>query len=67
MDLNAAKYPAEALFYTDIKSYEQGAGQHISKDTNRLPCLVLPAVTAELVLERSFPTTPCEVSGTNGQ
>ncbi|MFV0330217.1 MAG: alpha-L-fucosidase, partial [Dysgonomonas sp.] len=28
MDLNAAKYPAQALFYTDIKSYEQGAGQH---------------------------------------
>lgn len=26
MDLNAAKYPREALFYTDIKSYEQGAG-----------------------------------------
>lgn len=25
MDLNAAKYPREALFYTDIKSYEQGA------------------------------------------
>jgi len=31
MDLNSAKYPAEALFYTDIKSYEQGAGQHIAK------------------------------------
>ena len=30
MDLNAAKYPREALFYTDIKSYEQGAGQKIS-------------------------------------
>lgn len=39
MDLNAAKYPAEALFYTDIKSYEQGAGQHISKETNKLPAL----------------------------
>ena len=39
MDLNAAKYPTEALFYTDIKSYEQGAGQHISKETNKLPAL----------------------------
>ncbi|UYQ95905.1 alpha-L-fucosidase [Chitinophaga horti] len=39
MDLNAAKYPAEALFYTDIKSYEQGAGQHISKESNKLPAL----------------------------
>ena len=33
MDLNAAKYPREALFYTDIKSYEQGAGQKISRLT----------------------------------
>ena len=39
MDLNAAKYPSEALFYTDIKSYEQGAGQHISKENNKLPAL----------------------------
>ena len=39
MDLNAAKYPKDALFYTDIKSYEQNAGQHISKETNQLPAL----------------------------
>lgn len=39
MDLNAAKYPAEGMFYTDIKSYEQNAGQHISKETNTLPAL----------------------------
>ncbi len=39
LDLNAAKYPTDALFYTDIKSYEQGAGQHISKDSNRLPAV----------------------------
>jgi alpha-L-fucosidase len=39
MDLNAAKYPAEALYYTDIKSYEQNAGQHIAKDRNKLPAL----------------------------
>ena len=32
MDLNAAKYPAEMLCYTDIKSYEQNAGQHISAE-----------------------------------
>jgi len=38
MDLNSAKYPG-ALFYTDIKSYEQNAGQHISKETNQLPAL----------------------------
>tara|TARA_R110000796_G_scaffold104102_1_gene213755 strand:- start:138223 stop:139617 length:1395 start_codon:yes stop_codon:yes gene_type:complete len=39
MDLNAAKYPSEALFYTDIKSYEQNAGQHIEKNENVLPAL----------------------------
>ena len=39
MDLNSAKYPQDALFYTDIKSFEQNAGQHISKDTNRTPAL----------------------------
>ena len=39
MDLNSAKYPADALFYTDIKSYEQGAGQHIDKESNALPAL----------------------------
>lgn len=39
MDLNGAKYPAEALYYTDIKTYEQGAGQHISKENNRMPAL----------------------------
>lgn len=39
MDLNAAKYPSDALFYTDIKSYEQGAGQKIDKASNALPAL----------------------------
>ena len=38
MDLNSAKYP-EFLFYTDIKSYEQNAGQHISKSRNTLPAM----------------------------
>ena len=39
MDLNGAKYPAEGLYYTDIKTYEQGAGQHISKENNFMPAL----------------------------
>lgn len=39
MDLNGAKYPAEGMFYTDIKTYEQGAGQHISKENNNMPAL----------------------------
>ncbi len=57
MDLNAAKYPAEALFYTDIKSYEQGAGQHISKESNRLPALSCFPLQANWFWKESFPTT----------
>ncbi|MFA5328424.1 MAG: alpha-L-fucosidase [Prolixibacteraceae bacterium] len=58
MDLNAAKYPAEALFYTDIKSYEQGAGQHISKETNHLPALSCLPLQQNWFWKESFPTTP---------
>lgn len=61
MDLNAAKYPAEALFYTDIKSYEQGAGQHISKDTNRLPSLSCLPLQASWFWKENFPTTVVKI------
>lgn len=58
MDLNAAKYPAEALFYTDIKSYEQGAGQHISKETNRLPALSCLPINKTWFWKTTSPTEP---------
>ncbi|MDR1222018.1 MAG: alpha-L-fucosidase [Tannerella sp.] len=58
MDLNAAKYPADALYYTDIKSYEQGAGQHISKETNRLPALSCLPINSNWFWKESFPVTP---------
>ncbi|MGM9478162.1 alpha-L-fucosidase [Pedobacter sp. GSP4] len=58
MDLNAAKYPTEALFYTDIKSYEQGAGQFISKEHNKLPALACLPLQANWFWKTSFPTTP---------
>lgn len=58
MDLNAAKYPTEALFYTDIKSYEQGAGQFISKEHNKLPALACLPLQANWFWKESFPTTP---------
>ncbi len=58
MDLNAAKYPSEALYYTDIKSYEQGAGQHISKETNKLPALSCLPLQQNWFWKTSFPTTP---------
>ena len=58
MDLNAAKYPAEVLYYTDIKSYEQGAGQHISKDENRLPALSCLPINTHWFWKPNFPSTP---------
>ncbi len=56
MDLNAAKYPAEALYYTDIKSYEQGAGQHISKEKNTLPALSCLPINKNWFWKTKFPT-----------
>ncbi len=58
MDLNAAKYPADILYYTDIKSYEQGAGQHISKEENRLPALSCLPINGSWFWKTSFPDTP---------
>ena len=58
MDLNSAKYPAEALMYTDIKSYELGAGQRISKETNRLPALTCLPINDAWFWKTDFPTTP---------
>ena len=58
MDLNSAKYPAEALMYTDIKSYEQGAGQHISKENNRLPALSCLPVNKNWFWKTTFPKDP---------
>jgi alpha-L-fucosidase len=57
MDLNSAKYPPEALFYTDIKSYEQGAGQHISTSTNRLPALSCLPLNQAWFWKTDFPTS----------
>ena len=56
MDLNAAKYPREALFYTDIKSYEQGAGQKISTTENRLPALACLSIQRTWFWKESMPT-----------
>lgn len=35
-DLNAGRYPASALYYSDIKAFEQNAGQHVPGD-NAIP------------------------------
>jgi alpha-L-fucosidase len=57
MDLNSAKYPPEGLFYTDIKSYEQGAGQHVSTSTNRLPALSCLPLNTAWFWKTDFPIT----------
>jgi len=56
LDLNAAKYPSEALFYTDIKSYEQGAGQKISKEYNKLPAVSMLPIQETWFWKPRFPT-----------
>jgi len=38
MDMNSSKYPSDALFYTDIKFYEMGAGQRMDEG-NSLPSM----------------------------
>ncbi|MET3981203.1 alpha-L-fucosidase [Mucilaginibacter sp. UYP25] len=58
MDLNGAKYPAEGLFYSDIKTYEMGAGQRISKENNIMPSLACLPLQQSWFWKTSFPTTP---------
>lgn len=57
MDLNGAKYPQEGMYYTDIKTYEMGAGQRISNDHNRLPSLACLPLQQNWFWETSHPTT----------
>lgn len=56
MDLNGAKYPQEALFYSDIRCYEQGAGQKISAETNQLPAMSCYPLQRTWFWKKSFPT-----------
>lgn len=58
MDLNGAEYPAEGMFYTDIKTYEMGAGQSVSKDKNRMPALACLPINDNWFWKTSFPQTP---------
>ncbi|RYY61770.1 MAG: carbohydrate-binding protein [Chitinophagaceae bacterium] len=58
MDLNGAKYPAEGLYYTDIKTYEMGAGQRMSKDARRMPSLACLPINSAWFWKTDFPTAP---------
>ena len=56
MDLNGSKYPKDALFYSDIRCYEQGAGEIISASTNRLPAMACYPLQRTWFWKTSFPT-----------
>jgi alpha-L-fucosidase len=43
-DLNAATYPAGGLYYSDIKAFEQNAGQHVPQGSD-LPALSCVTIT----------------------
>lgn len=55
---NAGKYPASELFYTDIKHYEQNAGQQISKETNELPAQAGIPINKNWFWKQDFPSSP---------
>lgn len=58
MDLNGAKYPAEGLYYTDIKTYEMGAGQRMSADNKVMPSLACLPINSAWFWKTDFPTVP---------
>jgi len=47
-DLNAASYPTSGLYYSDIKAFEQNAGQHLPSGN------VLPALTCVTLADGWF-------------
>ncbi|TSJ39635.1 carbohydrate-binding protein [Mucilaginibacter corticis] len=58
MDLNGAKYPGQGLYYTDIKTYEMGAGQRMQKESNFMPSLACLPIQSAWFWKTDFPTTP---------
>lgn len=55
---NAGKYPAAELFYTDIKHYEQNAGQFISKETNQMPAQAGIPINRHWFWKENYPGAP---------
>jgi alpha-L-fucosidase len=58
MDLNGAKYPPEGMYYTDIKTYEMGAGQRVSKEHNTMPSLACLPIQKNWFWKTTFPGEP---------
>lgn len=57
-DHNAGKYPSAELFYSDVKQYEQNAGQMIPKETNLLPAQAGIPINKFWFWKEYFPTAP---------
>jgi alpha-L-fucosidase len=57
MDLNASKYPSRALFYSDIKSYEQNAGESVDREA-RMPSMACLPVNKQWFWKEDYPVTP---------
>ena len=55
MDLNASKYPSSALFYSDIKSYEQNAGEKMDKEGNQLASMSCLPINKNWFWKKDFP------------
>lgn len=58
MDLNGAKYPAEGMYYSDIKTYEMGAGQRVSSKNSLRPALACLPLQANWFWKTTFPGQP---------
>lgn len=58
MDLNGAKYPGEGMYYTDIKTYEMGAGQKLTKETSPMPSLACLPINGSWFWKTDFPSKP---------
>lgn len=58
MDLNGAKYPQQGMFYTDIKTYEMGAGQHIADKKNTLPSIACLPIQSTWFWEQGYESKP---------
>jgi alpha-L-fucosidase len=63
MDLNGAKYPADGLYYTDIKTYEMGAGQRLASGNKRMPSLGCLPINTSWFWKTDFPTVPVRDPG----
>jgi len=58
MDLNGAKYPGEGMYYTDIKTYEMGAGQRLAKESAAMPSLACLPINDSWFWKTDFPGKP---------